>query len=112
MRFVLSSALTLVACASSAAPEAVPASAATPGPGDPERGRIVWTTVCIACHNADPSLPGAIGPEVKGASRELIAARVLTASYPPGYKPKRDTRLMQPLPQVEPNIDDLAAFLR
>jgi hypothetical protein len=32
-------------------------------------------------------------------------------SYPPGYKPKRDTRMMTPFPQLEGDIDDLAAYL-
>jgi mono/diheme cytochrome c family protein len=82
-------------------------------PPDPafERGRQVWLTSCTACHNRDPAVPGPLGPEVKGASRELIEARVLRAEYPPGYAPKRDTHAMQPMPQLEGSIDDLAAFL-
>jgi mono/diheme cytochrome c family protein len=83
------------------------------GPVDPaaQRGRDVYIANCIACHNIDPALPGPVGPEIKGSSRELIEARVLRGAYPSGYAPKRATTLMQPLPQLSGSIDDLAAFL-
>ena len=83
-------------------------------PSDPaaQRGRDVYLANCTACHNADPSLPGPVGPEIKGSPRELIEARVMRAAYPPGYVPKRATTLMQPLPQLQDGIDDLAAYLR
>ena len=81
------------------------------GPGDPARGRRVYMTVCIACHNPDPTKDGPIGPAVKGSSPELIEARVLRASYPPGYTPKRKTALMPKQPQLENEILDLAAYL-
>jgi mono/diheme cytochrome c family protein len=76
-----------------------------------ERGRQVYMTYCVACHNADPASPGAAGPEVAGASRELLEARVVHGTYPPGYTPKRPTKAMTPLPFLAPKIDDLAAFL-
>lgn len=67
---------------------------------------------CIACHGADPTRDGPLGPSISGASRELIAARVLRGEYPEGYRPKRKTRQMPPIPYLEPAIDDLAAYLR
>jgi len=91
-----------VACACSQQPTAVPAV---------ERGRRVYLANCITCHNPDPTRPGSAGPEVAGASRELLAARVLHAAYPPGYTPKRPTHQMVALPQLTERIDDLAAFL-
>jgi mono/diheme cytochrome c family protein len=66
---------------------------------------------CISCHHIDPAQTGTLGPAVRGASRELLEARVLHGKYPPGYKPKRTTTLMQPLPDLVNSIDDLAAFL-
>ena len=76
-----------------------------------ERGRRVYMANCITCHNPDPTKPGASGPEVAGASRALIEARVLHASYPPGYTPKRTTKAMIPLPFLASRLEDLAAFL-
>ncbi len=80
--------------------------------GDAAKGKQVYTINCTACHNFDPSKPGALGPEVKGSPKALIAARVLSASYPKGYKPKRNTKLMVALPHLKGNIDDLAAYLK
>ena len=81
------------------------------GSGDPEKGRRVYMATCISCHNPDPSKDGPIGPAVKGSSRELIEARVLNQSYPPGYTPKRKTALMPKQPQLAKDIPDLAAYL-
>ena len=67
---------------------------------------------CMACHNADPSKSGTVGPAVKGSSRALIEARVLRTQYPPGYTPKRETKLMIPMPQLSDRIDDLSEYLR
>ena len=77
-----------------------------------ERGRSVFASQCTACHNFDPSQPGAVGPEIKGASRELLEAKVLRGSYPPGYTPKRPTSVMPPQPQVAGDIAALAAYLK
>ena len=77
-----------------------------------ERGRQIYQSQCIACHNMDPAQPGSIGPDLKGSSEELLRAKVLTGNYPPGYKPKRPTAIMQPMPQLTSDIPNLAAYLR
>jgi mono/diheme cytochrome c family protein len=77
-----------------------------------ERGRQVYLSSCIACHNADPASPGPVGPEVKGSSQELLEAKLLRGTYPPGYKPKRPTSVMPPQAQVEKDIPALAAYLK
>ena len=77
-----------------------------------ERGRQVYQAQCIACHNSDPAQPGAVGPAVKGPSEELLRAKVLQGAYPPGYTPKRPTKVMQPMPQLANEIPALAAYLR
>jgi mono/diheme cytochrome c family protein len=93
-------ALTLAACGrESLGPEA-------------ERGRQVFVSQCTACHAFDPSQPGPVGPEVKGASRELLETKVLRGTYPAGYKPKRPTSVMPPQPQVAGDIPALAAYLK
>lgn len=76
-----------------------------------ERGRQVYVSQCTACHAFDPSQPGAVGPEIKGSPRELLEAKVLRGTYPPGYKPKRPTAVMPPQPQVAGDIPALAAYL-
>ena len=86
--------------------------AASPAPGNPEQGKTVYNTLCIACHNPDPALVGTIGPAVRGSSRELLEARVLRAEYPPGYSPKRDTKLMPPMVHLAKDIDHLTEFLK
>ncbi len=76
-----------------------------------ERGRRVYTANCITCHNPDPTKAGASGPPVAGASRQLLEARVVHGTYPPGYTPARTTNAMIALPYLAARIDDLAAFL-
>jgi mono/diheme cytochrome c family protein len=74
-------------------------------------GRSAYNANCIACHSMDPTQDGALGPAVSGASLELLEARVLRVEYPDGYVPKRTTRVMVPLPHLEPRLVELAAYL-
>ncbi|MEK6555164.1 MAG: cytochrome c [Bdellovibrionota bacterium] len=76
-----------------------------------ERGKKVYMANCIACHNINPKQDGGIGPANWGSSKELLHAKVLTNTYPAGYAPKRPSKAMAPLPHLEKDIDDLAAFL-
>ena len=85
---------------------------AVPAVGDPAKGQQIWLGQCVACHNPDPGRDGPIGPAVKGASKDLLEARVVHGTYPPGYKPKRETKVMPPRPDLVASIPDLAAFLR
>lgn len=78
---------------------------------DPKRGRGIYLANCISCHNNDPSKDGPIGPGISGASQELIETRLLHASYPPGYTPKRNTKMMPAMPYLKNAIPDLVAFL-
>lgn len=75
------------------------------------RGRAVYLSLCTACHNSDPRLDGSLGPANAGASRELLEAKLLRGEYPPGYTPKRDSKVMPPLPHLAGSLDDLTAFL-
>jgi len=76
-----------------------------------ERGELVYKNVCIACHNADPTLPGSLGPAIAGSSRELIEHRVIHGTYPDGYERQRDSSVMPQFPHLAGSIDDLAAYL-
>ena len=82
------------------------------GGDDPvARGRGTYLANCVACHNPNPKLAGPIGPEVAGSSRALLEAKIMRNEYPPGSVPKRPTQAMVPLPHLEPEHDDLAAYL-
>ncbi len=99
----------LLAGACSQEPAAPTHAARAPSAG---RGRSIYLSNCAACHHSsDPSRDGPTGPAIKGSSRELLEARVLKATYPPGYKPKRKTAMMPAQPYLKSAIPDLAAFL-
>jgi mono/diheme cytochrome c family protein len=104
--FLLAIALLVGACGEAASPSK------RDGGGDANRGKQVYLAQCTACHASDPAKEGPLGPAVKGSSRELLEARILRGSYPPGYAPKRSTTLMPPQPTLESDIPDLATFLR
>jgi mono/diheme cytochrome c family protein len=76
-----------------------------------EQGRKLYQANCIACHNPDPAREGPLGPAIACTSAELLEARVLRAEYPPGYKPKRDSKLMPAQPFLRRDLPGLAAFL-
>lgn len=82
-----------------------------PEKGPYERGELVYKNVCIACHNADPALPGSLGPAIAGSSRELLEHRVLHGTYPEGYERQRDSSIMPQFPHLAGSIDDLTAYL-
>ena len=75
------------------------------------QGKAVYLSNCIACHNPDPRLDGSIGPSVADSSLELLEARILHRTYPPGYKPKRPTEQMPDFPQLKNDIPALHAYL-
>ena len=75
------------------------------------RGKAVYGSVCIACHNANPGLDGSLGPANAHASRALVEAKVLRGEYPAGYAPKRPSHAMPPMPHLADKIDDLTAWL-
>jgi len=77
-----------------------------------ERGRQIYLSQCVSCHGPDPAQAGPIGPQIKGASKELLEAKVVSGTYPAGYTPKRPTRVMLPLPALAPDIPALADYLR
>ena len=75
-------------------------------------GEKIYQNVCIACHNGDPNLDGALGPANAGASVELLEAKVVRGEYPPGYTPKRlDSHAMPRFQHLADDIPALAAYL-
>ncbi len=76
-----------------------------------ERGKAIYQLNCITCHNPDPGKNGILGPLVSGSNRALLEGRILHATYPVGYKPKRETQQMPALPHLEKEIPALEAYL-
>ena len=86
-------------------------SSVTPESGLLERGKAVYNANCTACHNSNPKLPGSIGPDVYGSSKELLTARIVHGKYPDGYQPKRASGAMPALPHLSADIDALTKYL-
>jgi mono/diheme cytochrome c family protein len=95
-------AITVMACADESEESGDPAVA---------RGEKIYRNICVACHNADPSVEGPLGPAIADASRELLEAKLLRGEYPAGYTPQRNTQQMTRFEYLEPNLDDIEAFL-
>lgn len=94
----------LVSCTKAKDPNAPPEPLA-------DRGKRSYVANCIACHNINPKLDGPIGPAVAGSSLELLTKRVLDTKYPDGYKPKRPTKVMAPMPHLKEDLEALQAYL-
>ncbi|TGK09233.1 cytochrome c [Leptospira selangorensis] len=76
-----------------------------------EAGRGLYMANCLACHNANPKLDGAVGPSVGNSSYELLEAR-MRGEYPPGYVPKRQSTAMTRFNFTEAQIKSLEEFLK
>ena len=66
-----------------------------------KKGKTIYMSNCIVCHNIDPHKNGSLGPGLSGSSLELVRLRVLETKYPVGYTPKRKTKLMKPFPKLK-----------
>jgi len=86
-------------------------SSVTPDSALTERGKAIYNANCTACHNSNPKLPGSIGPDVYGSSKELLTARIVHGNYPDGYKPKRTSGAMPALPHLTGDIEALTSYL-
>ena len=75
------------------------------------KGAQIYANVCATCHGGDPNEDGVLGPAIADASEELLYARVVKGTYPPGYTPKRPSSQMVALPHLEPYVPQLAAYL-
>lgn len=76
-----------------------------------KKGKTVYESYCIACHNRDPKVRGSVGPDVWGSSLELLEARVIQGKYPDGYTPKQTTGAMAALPFLKNDLPALHAYL-
>lgn len=100
--------------------EAKPTAAATIEPVDPAtliaKGQEVYTKNCLTCHNKDPNVKGAIGPELVDAPLEVMVVKVRTGRYPDvlpaGFVPKRTTKQMRKFPNLEADVPAIHAYIQ
>ena len=78
---------------------------------DIEKGRMVYFANCVSCHNNNPKKPGSIGPEVYGASIDVLAQKIVFGKYPENYRPKRTSKIMPLMPHLNKEISNLHAFI-
>lgn len=74
-------------------------------------GKGIYMANCIACHNVNPKLDGAVGPSVANSSYELLDFR-MKGEYPPGYVPKRQSQAMTRFSFTPEQLKALEEFLK
>jgi len=88
---------------------------ASPSQAELDKGRRVYFSNCISCHNKDPNLKGAVGPEIKNVPYEVLESKILTGKYPEklpaGFVPKRKTKLMKPIPKIKNDLKVLHQWI-
>ena len=78
---------------------------------DIEKGRMVYFANCVSCHNNNPKKPGSIGPEVYGASIDVLTQKIVFGKYPENYRPKRTSKIMPLMPHLNKDISNLHTFI-
>jgi mono/diheme cytochrome c family protein len=85
-------------------------------PIDVEKGKKIYLSTCIKCHNKDPNVKGAIGPELVDAPLEIMSYKVANGKYPKdlpsGFVPKRKTNQMIKQPQHLKDVPSLHAYIQ
>ncbi len=81
-----------------------------------DKGKRLYMSNCIQCHNRDPNLKGSLGPEMVDAPLEVMVSKVMTGVYPAklpaGFIPKRKTSAMRKLPHLQKDIPAIHAWLQ
>ncbi len=75
-------------------------------------GKQIYTSVCMKCHNANPSKPGSIGPDLYTTPLAVFKTKVVTGTYPAGYKPKRKTRIMPKFHHLTTKVNLVYNYIR
>lgn len=80
------------------------------------RGQLLYKQNCLQCHNKDPNLKGALGPEVIDAPLEVMTSKIMTGKYPEklpaGFVPKRKTKAMRAIPKLKKDIPAIWAYVQ
>lgn len=81
-----------------------------------EKGQRLYRANCLQCHNRDPNLKGAIGPEVVDAPLEVMTSKIMTSHYPnplpKGFVPKRKSHAMRAIPKLKNDIPAIWAYVQ
>ena len=81
-----------------------------------DKGRRLYFSNCIQCHNKDPNLKGSLGPEVVDAPLVIMTSKVMTGKYPAvlpaGFVPKRKSSAMKKIPKLQNDIPAIYAWVQ
>ncbi len=73
-----------------------------------DKGKRLYLSNCIQCHNKDPNLKGSLGPEMVDAPLSVMTSKVMTGAYPAvlpaGFVPKRKSKAMKKIPKLQNDI--------
>lgn len=75
-------------------------------------GKRIYVSNCTRCHNANPTKPGSIGPELFTTPIAVFRTKVPKGSYPSGYAPKRKTKIMPKFPHLTNKTDLVYNYIR
>ena len=64
------------------------------------RGKEVYQSSCVRCHNSNPLKIGILAPNIAGTSLETIKSMLLKGKPPEGQEPKWTHVEMDPLPHL------------
>ena len=77
-----------------------------------DKGRRLYLSNCIQCHNKDPNLKGSIGPEMVDAPLSVMTSMIMTGAYPTGFIPKRKSKGMRKIPRLQKDIPAIYEFVQ
>ena len=81
-----------------------------------EKGKRLYLSNCIQCHNRDPNIKGSLGPEIVDAPYVVMYSKVMTGVYPEklpeGFVPKRKSKAMRKIPKLEKDIPAIYAWVQ
>lgn len=81
-----------------------------------DKGKRLYLSNCIQCHNKDPNLKGSLGPEMVDAPLSVMTSKVMTGVYPAvlpaGFVPKRKSKAMRKIPKLEKDIPAIHAWVQ
>ena len=64
------------------------------------KGKKVYQSQCVKCHNTNPSKIGILAPDIAGSSLQTIESMLLNGRPPEGQTPKWTHVEMDPLPHL------------